>query len=150
VSTNFTAINVCDFEYEAADGGLPNVLCMVVYVLNETLQHVRTIRMWRGEFNSTPPFDVGPNSLFVAYSGQAEMTCFLTLGWKFPEHIFDQHVAYLAASNLLLPHDPDEPRKRPRKRLSDACRVYGIQGWENIDKEEIRKAIGEGRWRELK
>ena len=39
-------------------------------------------------------------------------------------------------------------RKKPRKRLSDACRRYGIEGWENIDKEEIAKAIGEGRWRE--
>ena len=26
--------------------------------------------------------------------------------------------------------------------------AYGIDGWENIDKEEIAKAIGEGRWRE--
>ena len=32
--------------------------------------------------------------------------------------------------------------------MADACRRYGIEGWENIDKEEIAKAIGEGRWRE--
>ena len=50
MSKNFTTINVCDFEYEVADGDLPNVLCMVVYVLNENLQHVRTIKMWRGDF----------------------------------------------------------------------------------------------------
>ena len=48
---------------------------------------------------SAPPFDIGPDSLFVAYSAWAEMTCFKVLGWKFPEHIFDQHTAYLAASN---------------------------------------------------
>jgi hypothetical protein len=65
------------------------------------------------------------------------MTCFTVLGWKFPEHIFDQHTAYLAASNVLLPNNPDEKRNRPRKRLSDACRAYGIEGWERIDKEAI-------------
>ena len=63
-------------------------------------------------------------------------------------HIFDLHTAYLAASNVLLPHDPDEVRKRPRKRLSDACRAYGIAGWEQIDKEMIARDIGEGRWRD--
>jgi DNA polymerase I len=148
VSENFSAVVVCDFEYEAADGDLPNVLCMVAYVLNENLQHVRTIKLWRGDFGPAPPFDIGPDTLFVAYSAWAEMTCFLTLGWKFPEHIFDQHTTYLAASNVLLLHNPDELRKRPRKRLSDACRAYSIEGWESINKEEISRAIGEGRWRE--
>ena len=95
-----------------------------------------------------PPFDIGDDTLFVAYSAWAEMTCFMVLGWEFPEHIFDQHTAYLAASNILLPHNPDETRKRERKRLSDACRAYGIEGWERIDKETIAKDIGEGRWRD--
>ena len=36
VSKNFATIVVCDFEYEVADGDLPNVLCMVAYVLDET------------------------------------------------------------------------------------------------------------------
>ena len=121
---------------------------MVAYVLDENLRHVRTIRLWRGEFGTTPPFDIGHDTLFVAYSAWAEMTCFMVLGWKFPEHIFDQHTAYLAASNILLPHNPDEVRKRQRKRLSDACRAYGIDGWERIDKETIAKDIGEGRWRD--
>jgi DNA polymerase-1 len=146
--SNFANIVVCDFEYEAADGELPNVLCMVAYVLDENLQHVRTIRLWRGDFGSAPPFDIGPDTLFVAYSAWAEMTCFMTLGWKFPEHIFDQHTAYLAASNILLPHNPDEVRKRESKRLTDACRAYGIEGWERIDKGTMAKDIGEGRWRD--
>jgi DNA polymerase I len=148
VSKNFTEINVVDFEYEIEAGGLPRVLCMVVYALNELLQHVRTIRMWRGEFGSIPPFDIGPDALFVAYSAWAELTCFIVLGWPFPIHVFDLHTAYLAASNILLPYNPDEVRKRQRKGLSDACRAYGIEGWENIDKPAIAKAIAEGRWRE--
>jgi hypothetical protein len=67
MNNHFTTINVCDFEYEVTGGDynltagdLPKVLCMVAYVLNENLQHVRTVRMWRGDFGSAPPFDVGP------------------------------------------------------------------------------------------
>jgi DNA polymerase I len=144
--SNFSSVVVCDFEYEAAPGDLPNVLCMTAYVLDEHLQHLRTVRLWRGEFAAAPPFDTGPETLFVAYSAWAEMMCFEVLGWKFPAHIFDQHTAYLAASNILLPHNPDEVRARPRKRLPDACRAYGVDGWERIDKETISKDIGEGRW----
>ena len=148
MSGNFKNIVVCDFEYEVGAGDLPNPLCMVAYVLDENCQHIRTIRLWRGEFGSAPPFDVGPDTLFVAYSAWAEMTCFKVLGWKFPKYIFDQHTAYLAASNILLPYDPDEVRQKPRKRLSDACRMYGIEGWEGIDKGDIAAAIGNGTWRE--
>jgi DNA polymerase I len=148
MSGNFGTVVVADFEYEAGAGDLPDPLCMVAHVLDENLQHVRTVRLWRGEFGPAPPFDIGPDTLFVAYSAWAEMTCFKMLGWKFPAHIFDQHTAYLATSNILLPYNPDEERKRQRKRLSDACRTYGIPGWENIDKEEISKAIGDGTWRE--
>ena len=136
------------FRVRSRPGDLPNVLCMVAYVLDENLRHVRTIRLWRGEFGPMPPFDIGPNTLFVAYSAWAEMTCFKVLGWPFPVHIYDQHTAYLAASNVLLPYEPDETRKKPRKRLSDACRAYCIEGWERIDKETISKAIGDGTWRE--
>jgi hypothetical protein len=101
MSDNFAKIVVCDFEYETCappqrEGDLLNVLCMVAYVLDENLRHVDTKKLWRGEFGASPPFDTDDDTLFVAYSAWAEMTCFLVLGWKFPRHIFDQHTAYLA------------------------------------------------------
>jgi hypothetical protein len=154
---NFGAVTVADFEFETEGGDynlragdLPRPLCMVAYKLDEHLQHVRTIRRWRDELLATtrPPFDIGDDSVFVAYSAQAELTCFESLGWAFPQHVLDLHVAYLAASNVLLPHDPNEKRSRPRKRLIDACRAYGIEGWEGIEKAEIAQDIGEGRWRD--
>ncbi len=147
MSENFGTIVVCDFEYEAAPGDLPDPLCMVAHVLDENLRHVRTVRLWRGEFGAAPPFDIGPDTLFVAYSAWAEMTCFQVLVWEFPVHIFDLHTAYLAASNILLPYNPDEERVKQRKRLPDACRAYDIKGWELIDKEAIAEAIGNGTWR---
>jgi hypothetical protein len=148
VSEDFSSVVVCDFEYEVAAGDLPHPLCMVAHVLDKKLRHVRTVGLWRGDFGTVPPFDTGPNTLFVAYSAWAEMTCFKVLGWQFSAHVFDQHTAYLAASNILLPYSPDERRKKLRKRLSDACRAYGIEGWEHIDKQVIAEAIGEGRWRD--
>jgi hypothetical protein len=139
---------VVDFEYEVVPGGLPIVLCLVCYVLDENLKHIRTMRKWRGDFSTQPPFPTGDDCLFVAYSAWAELTCFMTLGWKFPVHVYDLHTAYLATSNLLLPYAPDETRVKPRKGLADACRAYGISGWENIEKKEMAKDIGEGRWQQ--
>jgi DNA polymerase-1 len=155
VSENFGTIVVADFEFETSGGNynlrggdMPMPLCLVVHVLKENLQHVRTICMWRDELLTAkcPPFDIGLDALFVAYSAQAELMCFKVLGWRFPAHVFDLHTAYLARSNVLLPYNPDEKRNKPRKRLSDACRAYGIEGWENIDKPTIAKDIGEGHW----
>jgi hypothetical protein len=153
MSGSFKHIVVGDFEYEVPDGGLPNPLCFVGHELDENLRHVRTIRQWRDDFGPKPPFDTGPDTLFVAYSAQAEMTCFLMIGWPFPEHIFDQHTAYLAASNVLLPYEPEKEKRAQQKkaqrgkRLPDACRAYGIEGWERIDKDDIARSIGEGTWR---
>jgi DNA polymerase I len=147
VKGNFGQIIVADFEYEIRDGDLPNVLCMVAYELDERLQHVRTIQQWRGEFGSRPPFQIGDDMLFGAFSAWAEMTCFAVLGWPFPTHIFDLHTAYLAASNILRPQvDEDTIYRRPKQDLASACRAYGIAGWEGIDKGTIAQDIAEGRW----
>ena len=148
MSGNFGRIIVADFEYEVRSGDLPNVLCMVAHELDQHLQHVRTIRKWRDEFDSKPPFDIGDDTLFVAYSAWAEMTCFKVLGWRFPTHIFDLHTAYLAASNVLRPQvDEETTYRRPKKDLASACRAYAIEGWEGIDKGTIAQDIGEGRWK---
>ena len=144
----FRGAVVCDFEYEVTPGNLPNVLCMVAYELDENFQYVRTTRLWRGDFGAAPPFDVGADTLFIAYSAWAELTCFMQLGWQFPVHIFDLHTAYLATSNILLPYNPDEERKKQQKRLPDACHAYGVEGWERIDKGTIAQDIGEGRWQD--
>ena len=67
MSNYFTSVVICDFEYEVAGGGLPNVLCMVADVLDARLQHVCTIRGGAASSAPAPPFDIGPDTLFVAY-----------------------------------------------------------------------------------
>jgi DNA polymerase I len=147
MSGRFRRIICADFEYEAAPGDLPNPLSLVAYVLEGDFQHVATSKLWRGEFGPTPPFDVGPDSLFVSYAAWAELICFKVLGWKFPTHVFDQHTAYLAASNILHPYKPDEERKKEPKNFAAACRAYGLVGWENIEKHNIAEAIADGSWK---
>jgi hypothetical protein len=121
---------------------------MVAYELDEHLRHVCTIRLWRGEFGPRPLFDIGDDTLIVGYSLWAEMMCFIALGWKFPVYVYDLHTAYLATTNFLLPKLPyGETRKKDFKKLSDACLAYGIDGWGNINKTQMAKDIGEGRWR---
>ena len=150
---NFCPIVVVDFEYGCDDGGLPNIVCMVAHELDEHLQFVRAHRLWRGEFGPCPPFDIGPDTLIVAYSAQAELMCFQQLGWRFPVNVFDQHTAYLAASNLELPYEPDKEKRAARnkllggKGLEDACKAYGLVGWAGINKDAIRTSIGNGTWR---
>jgi hypothetical protein len=63
VNDIFKVIAAIDFEYEVAAGGSPVVLCLVVYVLDQFLRHVQTIRLWRDDFGSKPPFDIGPDAL---------------------------------------------------------------------------------------
>jgi hypothetical protein len=145
---HFRRIVVLDFEYEIEDGGLPHVLCLVAYILDGNCQLIEIIRRWRGEFGTSPPFDIDDDALIIGYSLWAEMTCFQQLGWRFPKHVYDLHTAYLSVCNILPPYNPDEVRKKQRRRLSDACRAYGIEGWERIDKPGIAEAIGQGRWRE--
>ena len=112
------------------------------------LQHIETVRRWRGEFGTSPPFPIDDDTLVIGYSLWAEMTCFLQLGWRFPKYSYDLHTAYLSVTNILLPYNPDEKRVKSRKQLSDACRAYGIEGWENLDKPGMANDIGEGHWRE--
>ena len=129
MSGNFGRIIVADFEYEVRGGDLPNVLCMVAFELNEHLQLVRIHQMWREEFGKSPPFDTGPDTLFVAYSAWAEMQCFKVLGWKFPTHIFDQHTPISRPATSCLRTTTVKSGQR-KERPYTACSEYGLEGGE--------------------
>src|SRR5207302_64022 len=50
--------------------------------------------------------------------------------------------------NILRPQaDEDTTYRRPKNDLASACRAYGIEGWQGIDKGTMAKDIGEGRWK---
>ena len=89
----------CDFEFHHADGDLPVPVCMVA----KELRSGQVIRLWQDELRQSgcPPFDTGPDALFVAYYASAEIGCFLALGWRTPERVLDLFTEFRAETNGL-------------------------------------------------
>jgi DNA polymerase I len=89
-----------DFEFIAEPGCVPDVVCMVAREIGSN----RLIRLWR-DFKPDPPFDVGPDAVFVAYMASAEMGCFQQLGWPMPANVLDLFVEFRSETNgFTLPH----------------------------------------------
>ena len=95
----FDEVWLLDFEFQAPDGHLPNVLCMVA----REFRTDRTIRLWQDELSDLPasPFSVGPRSLVVAYYSSAEWGCFLSLNWPLPVRVLDLFCEFRNLTNGL-------------------------------------------------
>jgi len=132
----------CRLRIRSRPGDLPHPLCMVAFVLDGKLRHERP-----SDYGATISIRAAirhRTRYFVCcLFGMGRIDVLPAIGMAVPKHIFDLHTCYLAATNILLPYDPDDKRNRPRKRLSDACKAYGVEGWERIDKDVISKDIGE-------
>ena len=103
----FRHIVVADFEFEfgghasfeeaSRSGERPRPVCMVA----KELRSRQVWRIWRDEFQSRPPFPIGPDSLFIAYYASAELGCFRALGWPKPANIVDLFVEFRDRTNGL-------------------------------------------------
>jgi DNA polymerase-1 len=95
----YSSIILCDTEFEhgGVEGNLPRPVCVVAkdYLTG------REWRLRRGEFGTTPPFPIGPDSLFVAYYASAEISCFDVLGWPRPQRILDLYTEFRNLTNGL-------------------------------------------------
>ena len=141
----FAQIIICDFEFEAADGGRPNPICMVA---RELLGATREWRVWEGEFGALPPFDIGENTLFVCYNAAAEMGCFLALGWPMPARGVDCLVEYRALINETRPKLPNgQTAPSPPAGFEHALAAYWFTHASSTIKAEISEDIGNARWR---
>src|ERR1700761_6775043 len=97
----FTFIWVVDFEFRAPEGQRPEPICMVA---RELLTGAR-IELWRDELAGMrgAPFDVGSESVMVAYYASAEFGCFLALGWATPVNVVDLYVEFRNLTNGITP-----------------------------------------------
>jgi len=97
IAVLFSEIWCLDFEFRADPGEPPWPVCMVA----QELKSGRILRLWRDELLalSQAPFDVGPDTLIVAYFASAEIGCFLELGWPLPENILDLYVEHRVETN---------------------------------------------------
>ena len=138
MSDYFTNIVVCDFEYEVADGGLPNALCMDGVRAGPKLParaHHSTVA--RRAFESDAAvrhrsqcivrrlFRLGGDAMFHERSaGRSRSTSSTSTPPIWRQPIFC---------------GPTIP-KRSTSANANACRTrarpIGVTGWENIDKED--------------
>jgi hypothetical protein len=91
----------------------------------------RVIRQWADELGSAPPFDVGPDILFVAYYASAELGCFLSLGWPLPVRILDLFTEFRNLTNGLSPSTGNS--------LLGALSYFGLDGIGAGEKDEMRQ-----------
>lgn len=112
-------------------------ICLVALELKSG----RFIRIWEDELRalSAPPYDIGNNSLFVAYYASAEIGCHLALGWKIPTNILDLFPEFRNNNNGLYAPSGNG--------LLGALVSHGISGIESVEKESMRSlALRGGPW----
>src|SRR4051812_6698482 len=88
-----------DFEFIARDGERPDPVCLVARVVRTGC----TIKQWRGEFTSAPPFRIDHRAIYVSYYASAELGCHLALGWPMPANVLDLFAEFRNSLNGLPP-----------------------------------------------
>jgi hypothetical protein len=125
-----------DTEFSAPDGERPRVRCLAMTEFYTR----RTIHVWLdGEPTpDRPPFDIGPDSLFIAYFASAELGSFLSLGWSLPTHVIDLYTEF----KWLICGRDGEPNK---PSLVYALDWFGLPSLDVTEKQEMRQlAIRDG------
>jgi hypothetical protein len=96
-----------------------------------------TISLWRDELLrlARAPFDTGPDSVMVAFASNAELQCFLALGWPFPTNVLDPYVENIVAINgntaVWPPPDEKAAKAVPDCSTRSSCMIYP-RGRKNI------------------
>jgi DNA polymerase-1 len=133
-TTPFKHIFCVDLEFQIKNGDRPWPVCMVVSdVVNR-----KTSRYWRDELLSLkqPPFEIGEDAVMVAYAAQAELGCFLALGWKLPVNVLDLYAEYRVETN----------GRRRHASLLSALASYGLAHIDAGEKEAMRDLVLRGGW----
>ena len=98
------------------------------------------LRLWQDQLGSNPPFDIGPQSLFVAYSAAAEFSCFHVLGWSQPARILDLFVEYVEGSKCAPVNPETDPFLNLRLTPEQLKKYYvGADGKSPAAKEAVAK-----------
>ena len=129
----FKEVWVLDFEFGEKDPGIPRPLCLVAKELNQN----KKIRLWLDEQGGADsPFKISGDVLLVAYFATAELSCFLELGWEFPEKLLDLYVEFRNLTNGLNPPLGNG--------LLGAMSFFGLSHIDSADKETMRALALEG------
>jgi len=98
---HFKEIWCVDCEFAVREGKPPIPVCIVA----KELRTGRVIRLFGEQMwqRKSAPFNVGDDSLVVAFYASAELSCFKVLGWQFPAHILDLYAEFKTLQNGLRP-----------------------------------------------
>jgi hypothetical protein len=69
----FKQIRLADFEFISKAGERPDVVCLCA----RELRTGQTLRLWRTELGSRPPYRIDDDALFVCFVANAECACHL-------------------------------------------------------------------------
>jgi DNA polymerase-1 len=131
----YDEITVVDFEFkfDPNDLPVPQLMCAI------EMRSGREIMLWREDLVRLrrAPFGTGSRHLVAAYSSNAEMLCFLRLGWPLPENVFDPYVNTAALTN----GSKRWPYRNFRPGLLTAMQFFGLQGIEAADKDAMVRLI---------
>jgi DNA polymerase-1 len=96
--SDYRAVWFVDFEFRADPGERPKPVCLVARELFSN----QLIRQWLADGSTEkPPYDVGHDSLFVAYFASAELGCHLALNWPMPNRVLDLYCEFRVLTNGL-------------------------------------------------
>ncbi|MCC6787271.1 MAG: DNA polymerase I [Hyphomonadaceae bacterium] len=118
-----------DFEFISREGELPAPICVVAH---EVISG-RTIRLWRDQFQSSPPYRSDADVLIVTYYGSAEVGCRLALGWPVPERMLDLFTEFRNLTN--------GKSAKPKSGLLDAMAWFRLASMSVGDKDLMRDLI---------
>jgi DNA polymerase I len=130
----FRHIIAADFEFEFGGnpGNRPRPVCMVA----KDLCTGQEWRIWRGEFDTQPPFPIGPDSLFFGYYTSAELGCFRAFGWPKPANVLDLFAEFRDRTNGL--------RTPAGNGLLGALLYFGLDSIGTTEKDDMRALILRG------
>lgn len=133
--SDFSEVWCCDTEFVASRGEQVSPVCLVA----RELRTDRVLRCWRDELQRmhTPPYGVGRNSLFIAFSSPAEFSTHLALRWPLPLCVVDLFCEYKARVN-------DGAKEHQFPSLIDALKHYGLDTLDVAEKEYWRRKVMEG------
>jgi DNA polymerase-1 len=91
----FEQIWFVDFEFISKPGERPDVVCLCA----KELRTGQTLRLWRDQLGTAPPYRIDAGALFVCFVANAECACHLAVGWSLPTKILDLSPAFRCVVN---------------------------------------------------
>jgi hypothetical protein len=133
-SNSFNSIWAVDteFHFNGNPGNRPTPVCLVAHELISG----KRLKLWQDELlqMQTPPYDTGPDSLFIAHFSSAEIGCHLVLGWPAPGRILDTFCEFRCRIN----------GKIQKASLIAALEYFGLSNIGALEKDIQRDRILSG------